>query len=505
METSYEQHPEINGWLRQVINDYQDNHTSQEIHDAYELEAADSDLLWEDYVMSKALLEAAENRPVLRVSIWDLPLPEATQEALNKLYVDTVADLMQYSEEEWEYYQQFIDFDKQGIQNFLLSNGLQMSATGLDTYKISYLKVVRHCKGGYAIELSDLYDYPELLSVFDLGRPSLSEEWFDEYYQSYGYTSLEEQLLNELKDIRLTGESEDKLHQSYHDYFYALRQIWWAYRDYCRKHQLEMDFVVPYIPETPADLESFPNAQLISLKKDTLRALVSLYRRMGSFRGSSIASFLRADHQEKLEIAQQETDQVMQLLMILHTELLIDFESLLIDLRVKKRQCSQTDDDGMPGIFNPWLSLLIKKYRLMHTEAQMRELYKKDIEENPQRVWSRWMGLEAVLYAAEENPVLLYAVKNLDLSEYIKNTLINQDILFVAEMMQQTTKDYAKMFDEELGVVDTINAYMKPYGLTIWESEVDTLKVLLPKKYLREEELPAPRPEENNPDDLLPY
>ena len=132
-------------------------------------------------------------------------------------------------------------------------------------------------------------------------------------------------------------------------------------------------------------------------------------------------------------------------------------------------------------------------------------MYAKAIEEKPQRLWARWMGLEAVLYAAEANPVLLYAVNNLHLSEYIKNTLINENILFVCEMMQLTTKDYAKMFDEELGVVDTINAYMKPYGLTIWESDVDTLKVLMPKIYLREGEPPASRPEENNPDNLLPY
>ena len=164
-----EQSHRINVWLQRQISNFRILHTSAELRKDYKLMTEkNNSLLWEDYMAAKALSELAENRPFLKTSVWDFDLPETCKECLYKLYIDTAADLMQFSQKELEYFSKTLEINVEEIKNYLINNGFRLTFNGIGSRKLSYLKIASGYKGGYESDAMKVFDNPSLLTEFNI-------------------------------------------------------------------------------------------------------------------------------------------------------------------------------------------------------------------------------------------------------------------------------------------------------------------------------------------------
>lgn len=503
--------PSINLWLKQIIDNCINKHSSDELQKDYLQETKSTDRLWDEYITARALREAVEEQPVLQTSVWDFSISEESKECLNKLYIDTMADLLQFSKEELMFFSDYIEIDIKEIKNFLISQKYRLPLNGFNPNKISSLKVIRRYTGSYESEVKRAFESPTLLKAFNLDRPSLNEQWFKQFYDLFGHTEKEEQLHKELKNVRLRGEQTDVFHSCYREFFNVVREISYTYTEFCLKNHIEREVDFPQIPQNIDEQDAVPNYMYTTMKYQALRALISVYKRLGCFCGSSMAEFFKASDEEKLNIAEKEAEDNLQLLMILYVELGIDFENLIFEFIDQKGV--HTDGNALESLINPWLRTLIEKYRKTHTAEEMRTIYKEEADKNHNLSWDRFLGEQALLDAIHDNPFLLAKIEELSWDGYIKVTLLEKGMLFVCDMMQYTTSDYYEMFDENYSSIHSINRLLKKYHLEIFSGDTGTLKIFLPKSigdendqspFLSEEDNPDSL-EDGFPDDLLPY
>lgn len=476
-----EQSHRINVWLQRQISNFRILHTSAELRKDYKLMTEkNNSLLWEDYMAAKALSELAENRPFLKTSVWDFDLPETCKESLYKLYIDTAADLMQFSQEELTHFSASLDISVKDIKNYLSKNGFRLTYKGIGSRKLSYLKIVAGYKGGYESDAKKVFDNPSLLTGFNIDRPSLDTAWFDEYYKRYIEVKDENLLLNKLKKTKLRIKDGSNHFGPYHDFFYAETEFWDAYWAYCTRHELEKEKDLPRIPQYTTDLKRLTNDYLLSMKKKSVRAAISIFRHLTVVGSCSIGTFLEAEDEVKLDLCERLNEDGLQLLLILYIEIGIDFENLLLNLMEKKERDDNAERDIYLGTINPWLREQIEAYRKSHKDDDIRTAYEKAVIERPDLVWIIFLREQAIQYACQMYPCLSTYVEDTNLNDEIKNTLYNHDIIQVVDIMQHTDKEYYDMFNDDYISVNSIEDLLKSYGLKLYSDGVVTYKDLLP-------------------------
>jgi len=474
--------PRISPWLTQVITDFMKSDDSKDLNKDYIQTSSLEERSWDEYVIAEALKWEANRRPFLKTSVWDLAISDTTKEGLYMLYIDTVADLLQFSLDELTYFTQFVDIRTREVDNYMYKKVLRMDAKGFKTQKYSFLKITRNYRGSYVSDAMKVFDNESLLTDFNLDRPLLNHEWwFEEFYNNYCRTEDEDLLEKSLKHVTFRVKHPDEKLGPYDEFIHAVYEYWFSYRGCCIKQEIEMEVEEPTIPKCASEINLHSNALLLSLKKASIRALIALLRRSSFLCGSSIADFLKADLDKKLDIAEMEVDSTMQLLLILYVEIGVDLESLVIDLKEQKRQGICSDDDFYVGIMNPWLARKIREYRKYHSDKQIRTAYEKATEERPELLWIRFMGEQALQYATQKNPYLSTYVEDSDLPDDIKESLDKKGIILVSDLLQYTTRDLYEIFDDDEAKLNTLNNVLRLHYLRIYECDAPTHKIFSPQ------------------------
>ena len=89
----------LNPWMQDALEEFKSHFSDQALRERYwEAHEKDSKLSWRDFVYEGALREKLTD-PVLGTRIADTDLPDNIKEAFYDAYIDWIANLMQFSEQ----------------------------------------------------------------------------------------------------------------------------------------------------------------------------------------------------------------------------------------------------------------------------------------------------------------------------------------------------------------------------------------------------------------------
>lgn len=128
----------INPWLAEVILGYRQRHSDAAMRAAYQHHTVHSpSITWDRYIAGQALNEELKLHPVLATPWKDMNLSKKTKALLHANGVNTIADLLQFTEEEFTKLLEVNADELLSIQEFLASYDLHLYHHSAETYKIS--------------------------------------------------------------------------------------------------------------------------------------------------------------------------------------------------------------------------------------------------------------------------------------------------------------------------------------------------------------------------------
>ena len=463
---------EMNPWLLNEVKEFRCKHSETELqNDFAEQSEKTKDLNWEDYVIWQSLIDAINRNPFLKVHRVCLDVSEQVKEWLYWNNVDRVLDLVQMSDEELRaisgdgktYYEQ--------ITRFLTDNNCELHHCSRRTYKIaSGCFTLKDCPA--TLEKWMIKPYGNV-HTFNVTRPSLCPEWFDKYYRLYCHTGDEEKYCKKI--IPVGSGEQSTIAQEYRELLKTLKEVWDNYIDVCNKHNIKPIYTSHRIPQNDKELRSAPLYLFIELKKDAIRAAVSVFEQTSLTCSLSTHKYIHEENYEKrLDITLSEKDEALQLLMTSLVAMIIDFENLvsylLYDFKTNPNPCNDWP-------INPWLQEAIKEYRRVYSDEQLRSQYDKSCETKRVKTWISFVSNQALQKKLDDNPALLTSIEDTGLDESVKKDLIEFNIPTLAHLLQFTDKELEMLFDGHKGKVILIDNYLKKQGFHLYHSNCLTYKL----------------------------
>ena len=357
----------MNPWLAEKVIEYRERHSDKALREEFQAanEAnAEAGIRrsWEECLAVIALRDALLEDPFLLTSRTDMDLPQETIDGLYWCRVDTVADLLQITEEELRTLGRDIALDIVSIEGYLAMHGLNLYRSPQLTIKIPVLDALE--KRGKAKWSSWTLDTPGLADTFDIYRPTVQDKWFEQYYERYEHLEGSEKLLTEYLPIK--PECPDgELPADYLEFFRSIRNLWDYYVTICGHCLIQPKYDRPgNLPERVKDLDSFSNERFLNLRKEAARVMVDLFERTSLFKHGSAGQYLQAEDTGKLNIAEEENAyEPFQVLMIVYVEVCINLENVLIFLDEYKTFRTKRCLTEKPAPVEPRLAEAILKYR----------------------------------------------------------------------------------------------------------------------------------------------
>ena len=312
---------------------------------------------------------------------------------------------------------------------------------------------------------------------FSLDHPSVAPEWFDEYYRLYEYLEDEELLGHELCNIRPLV-NDDGMPEEYRTYFYDLYEFWRAYMTVCRKHHIKPLFRQPEIPENASELQGFTNDKLLTWWKHSVRAMIHLFESRNLFLHKSAAEYLEAEANDRLDIAElEEEDDKFQLLLVMNVGLRVDLRDILQYL--KDYWPKYALPKPLPDApVNPWLAVVIAKYRAKEQDGKLRELYDKAVETEPKTPWDTFVARTALRDAVEKNPFYSVRIEDTPLSYLVKARLDVHEVGRIYDLLQVTLYELRELEGINADNVKEIKDFLAANGCRLEKgSGRDTYKV----------------------------
>ena len=305
---------------------------------------------------------------------------------------------------------------------------------------------------------------PNCSQDFSLDRPSLDPAWLDQFYRLYEYKEGEEALEQGLKNIR-PWVQDGKMPEAYSAYFSSLNCFWNSYKAVCAKNQIKPIVPAPILPQTVAEMESFTNDHLLAYKKGAIRSFVWLCMRPNRlFQHSTIADYLGADDEGRLNIAEREGDDSdFQLLLVEVVEIKIDFEEILDYLQhywPKYELTHPKPDDPV----NPWLAGVIAAFLKTHRGERLRERYELAVEGDPKTPWDVFLAREALEEAVRDNAFYAMKIEDTPLSYEVKARLNNHRAERIYDLLQITKEELRELEGISPENVKEINDYLAANG-----------------------------------------
>ena len=468
----------INPWLEEKIMDFRRQYGFDVMESMYKNQGSEAKgLTWQDFVASSILLVATHYNSFLETSLADMDLPEGTKASLYKLYVDTVADLVQFTEEELLAFSDKLDIDLKSIEKYLKKHNMALYHSKEKTLKYPYYKImsddIDKGKGGANKVIED----PSLATRFNVERITDDESWFEEYYRQYEEAEGEDKLLGEYRLVA-PDLSAGEFPEDYKEFFKAIEDYWSYYAELCEKHSIPPVYSAPVLPKRIKELGQFTNDQFVALKKGAIRSLIYLFNTDVNLfnEEKSILDYCLASDQQKLDIAEVQRDSVLEALLIAHVEIRIDIENLIIYFGERlNAPVAPAMDEGI-GV-NPWLAEVISKYQSEQSEGYLTEAYKRVSEYAPYKQWDEFLAESALKDAAEKNPVLKLKTGDLGLPEGTRIILEHDGIECLGDLIQFTEEEMTELYGEEIDM-GAIRKCLKKYSMQLFHGAAETDKTL---------------------------
>ena len=305
---------------------------------------------------------------------------------------------------------------------------------------------------------------------------------FEEYYRRYEYCPNEEKLEKEWKKIRPELDG-DEIPFVLEEFFRDTRFFFDEYNLVCDQYGLPVEVATRQVPDSPEELKFFSNDRYVSIKKDVVRAVVSVLERT-DFLGVPAFTFLWADDDRKLDlIGEIRGHEDLQMMLVEYVGLRVDVEDIVdyfAELSLE-HPMPRKEERGREPI-NPWLAEIIQKYRKAYSDDIIREVYKTLCKETPDKSWEDFIAERAMVFESRRKPFILTDLEDCDLPEVIKEFLSARCAVGnVADLLQITEEELSALFEERADEIPFIEEYLQKYGLHLYHSDRSTYKLSFPK------------------------
>ena len=476
----------INPWLGEKIAELRNNYSNEELRADYEETVQSSpDLTWDVYLGSRALREAIEATPLLAQSCWDMPLPEETQECLYNMYIDTMADLLQFSLYEIMNMRSATNINVLAVIMYLRDHELCLSSIKEITYKLSSTRVMAGFNNKLITQAPKVLETPSLAMSFNIERPSTSPKWFNEFYNRYEHTAGEEDLCNELLNVKTDYDMKNPEFAFFYSGFFKNQiEFWQTYEEVCESHHIRQEVPTPIIPQNKRDFKSFKNDRLLALKKDTIRATIAVLKYGFTFNHDSYAAFFEADYSNKFLINETIShDDGMKRMLSAYAYTNFNFNNRLVEFRrILNEDKSQDKAIANSLHINPWLAKQIEDYRKKHKDSVLRRRYEQAVKRHPMKLWPRFLAEQALLDAVKKNPFLKTPLSETDLDKNTSKALEEKSILNVCDLIQSGDCDLMDMFDYDCDeIIDAVKEFLEQHELQLFITFQKSYRISLPK------------------------
>ena len=467
----------INPWLAEKLKEYRSRHSDEEMRRDYETDfALGVNLSWDEYHQSRALYEALRWDPFLQTLRANMDLDVSSRERLYNFHIDCLADLLQLSEEELASCGIHDYLDLGGIKKYLKTHGYKLLPGAERTYKIPSLPVLASL--GKCDWNTWLLKPPGIPAEFDLSRPTLAGKWFDEYYARYERLDGEEKFRKEFTEVK-PRFPHGEMPTEYTEFFQAIGNLYDSYEAICSSQGLSPRFFRPGdIPDSVRELKFFPNRDFLYLWQESCRTVIDIFERTNLFRHSSARIFLAVDLEEKLRIAEEETqDDNFQLLLVTIVELRIDIKDIITLLS----EAVLSPEKAEPAPVNPWMAQVIKEYRQKHSDEYIRKRYISYLADRPETPWDEFLAAVSLEYKLHREPFLLTPRRDFGFPEHLQDVMNVMEIDIVADMLQFTIEEMADFCTQEGESVAPVVHFLSAHGYKLLGYPENTLKYPLPE------------------------
>lgn len=481
----------INPWLGERIKEYRQQRGEEMLRNDYDIvRSMGSKLSWEQLLAHRALDYAMRWDPFLMTLACRTGLPSSISDCFYSCHIDTVADMLQLSEEEFAELAQKRGFDLKPIKDFLQEHGYKLLSCAEKTYKLSTLPFIHTAR----VLFADNIWMADEEWTFDLERPSHTPMWFSTYCSKYEHVAGEEKLLGELNEVK-PGPGEE-MPDDFKEFFQAVNTLFDAYESICESQNIKPLYFRPDdLPCDAKDLKFFQNCRFLELRELALLAVIDIFERTYLFKHYTVGKYLSATDEEKLNMAEAEEENWdFQLLLITHVEIRVDFDCVMDYIKalasaagkpqVQQETVSNPDkhalNEKMDPV-NPWLAEAIQEVRAKYSDDYLRKRYISYQEDYPERDagWSDFLEEIALLNKTSRDSFLLTKRKDFGLSRHLTDVLNTLSIDIVIDLLQITIEELTELLEERDEPVEPVVQFLSGHGYRLYSYPSYTSKVSL--------------------------
>ena len=464
----------LNPWLTDVVQLFRKSRSDSYLRDLYQMSCDKGEnLSWPEFMTRSSLEEFLHKNPFLKKSLAMLDITDKAKDILYWAGVDSLYDLLQITKEELGAICINEEQVKEEITQYLTKLGKELKSYPGKTSKLSLAY-------GYWTIPS-----PGASHNFNFARPTLREEWFNEYYKLKEHVEEEERLDGDLRDKVLI----DVIPDSFKEYWDEVRDFFDAYETICRREKLADPIPTPFIPVGSINF-NFKNDSFKELRMQAIRAFIDVMERTRLFRYATPGDFLSVNlAEDRAMIADKESEakdnEVFAALLNIYILINIDFENLLWDLMDKEEYEKKEEDEDekkdvvLPPI-NAYLEQLVNQLTVKDMDA-FKEDYKRALEDARHKgrelSWAEFLGEQALMSAIVKNPVLKMHRAWMPLPQDVKDALYWIRVDVVADLLQISEEELLLASKREGIDVEQIKRFLDGFGLKLCTGTTDSWKI----------------------------
>ena len=476
----------INPWLSERIKEYRQQRGEEMLRNDYDIvRSMGSKLSWEQLLAHRALDYAMRWDPFLMTLACRTGLPSSISDYFYSCHIDTVADMLQLSEEEFAELAQKKVFELKPIEDFLQGHGHKLLSCPEKTYKLSTLPFIPWAH----VLMEDSIWMAGEEWTFDIERPSCTSMWFDTYCSKYEHVEGEEMLRQELSEVR--PDMNEEMPSDFQEFFQAVNTLFDMYGSICESQNIKPLYFRPDdLPCEAKDLKFFQNCRFLELRELALLAVIDIFERTYLFKHYTVGKYLSATDEEKLNMAEvEEENQDFQLLLISHVEIRVDFDCVMdyiktiasaagkpqVQQKVETNPEKHALNEKMDPV-NPWLAEAVKEIRVKYTDNYLRVRYVSFLDDCPEKDWTGFLEELALYNKTRDNDFLLTKRKDFGLPQRLTDVLNTLGVDVVADLMQFTIEELTEMLEQSGESVELVVQFLANHGYKLYSYPSYTYK-----------------------------
>ena len=362
----------LNPWLAEIIQLHQNSCSVNYLQDCYKMSCVQGEnLSWPEFLVKHSLEAQMNENPFLRKPLELMDISGKAKDILYWAGADKVSDLLQITKEELDAVCTNEAEAKEEIARYLVSIGNDIRSYPSRTSKLSLTY-------GYWTIPS-----PGASHGFNIARPTIREEWFNEYYRLYGHFEDENKHRQAFETVRPICLDAELMPRDYKEFFQAAKNLFDSYEDCCAPCKIKPRVKRPIMPD--------PDVRFIY--REALMAVIDILERTSLMKKADVGDYLSTQSdQRRLDISEGEDhNESFQLLLICHVEIKIDIENigLTLDECLKGQHGNEFELWQQPQK-HPFTAAILRLREKLSDET-LRARYREEVEENPDLGWEEFI------------------------------------------------------------------------------------------------------------------